>query len=61
MDWTLVWQGMPKEQENSHSFVVVVGFKYLFIWLRWILVAIGELFPCGAGLWSSGAVTPVQS
>ena len=51
MEQTLVWQGMPKEQENSHSFFVVVGFKYLFIWLRWILVAIGELFPCSSGAW----------
>ena len=45
---TLVWQGVHKEQENSHPFVVV-GLKYVFIWLRWILIAIGEIFPCSAG------------
>ena len=48
MKQTLVWQGVHKEQENSHPFVVV-GLKYVFIWLRWILIAIGEIFPCSAG------------
>ena len=49
MKQILVWQGMHKEQENSHPFFVIVGLKYLFIWLRWILIAVGEIFPCSGG------------
>ena len=40
---------MHKEQESSHPFFVIAGLKYLFILLRWILIAVGEIFPCSAG------------